>query len=107
MNRSATVSATPRRVPTLPSAPVIGAAAEIRRDYLATVLRAARDVGDIARINAGPPGWRTTFYSVSSPAAVPHVLGQPDLYVKQTAAYQEVRQALGNGMLTSEGDEWR
>jgi len=107
MTRSATISAVPRRVPTLRGAPVIGVAAEIRRDYLATVLRAARDIGDIARINAGPPGWRTTFYSVSSPAAVPHVLGQPDLYVKQTSAYQEVRQALGNGMLTSEGDEWR
>ena len=107
VNGSAGIRTTARRVHTLRSAPVIGAAAEIRRDYLATVLRAARDVGDIARINAGPPGWRTTFYSVCSPAAVSQVLGRPELYVKQTSAYQEVRQALGNGMLTSEGEEWR
>ena len=54
----------------------------------------------------GPPGWRTTFYSVSSPDAVLQILGQPELYSKQTPAYQEVRRALGNGMLTSEGDAW-
>ena len=69
-------------------------------------MRAAREVGDVARIDVGPPGWRTTFYSVSSPDGVLQVLGQPDLYTKNTPAYREVRRALGNGMLTSEGDVW-
>ena len=93
-------------VPALRGTPLLGTAFEIRRDYLGTIMRAAREVGDVARIDVGPPGWRTTFYSVSSPDAVLQVLGQPDLYTKNTPAYQEVRLALGNGMLTSEGDVW-
>jgi len=92
--------------PVLRGVPLLGAAFEIRRDYLGTIMRAAREVGDVARIDVGPPGWRTTFYSVSSPDAVSQVLGQPDLYTKNTPAYREVRLALGNGMLTSEGDVW-
>jgi cytochrome P450 len=95
-----------RRVPSLRSSPVIGAALELRADYLATVLRAARDVGDVARVHAGPPGWRVTFYSVSAPDLVLEILGQPDRYTKGNQFYREVRSALGNGMLTSEGDVW-
>ncbi len=97
----------PREVPALRSAPVIGAAAELQRDFLGTVLRASRDVGDVARISAGPPGWRRVFYSVCSPDAVTQVLGQPDHYTKRTSTYGVVRTALGNGMLTSEGEQWR
>jgi hypothetical protein len=29
---------------------------ELRRDYLGTISRAAREIGDLARIAAGPPG---------------------------------------------------
>jgi hypothetical protein len=42
-------------VPLLPSTPIIGAASEMRRDFLGTTLRAAREVGDIAGIVATPP----------------------------------------------------
>jgi len=86
--------------------PLLGAALEVRRDYLGTIMRAAREVGDVARIDVGPPGWRTTFYSVSAPDAVQQVLGQPDRYTKNTPVYREVRRAFGNGMLTSEGAVW-
>lgn len=96
-----------REVPVLRGAPIIGPVGEIRRDYLAAMLRAAREAGPVARIDVGPPGWRASFYSVSSPDAVQQVLGRPELYTKDTPAYREVRRALGNGMLTSEGDEWR
>ena len=106
MKGSVTTDATPP-VPALRANPLLGAALEVRRDYLGTIMRAAREVGDVARVDVGPPGWRTTFYSVSSPDAVLQVLGQPELYTKQTPAYQQVRLALGNGMLTSEGDVWR
>lgn len=78
----------------------------LRRDYLGTLLRAARDVGEVARIYAGPPGWRVTFYSVSTPDLVSEILGQPDRYTKGNQFYAEVRSALGNGMLTSEGNVW-
>ena len=72
----------------------------------ATILRAA-GVADVVRIKAGPPGWNRTFYSVSTPEAVQHILGQPDLYTKDTPAYDVLRSGLGNGMLTSQGEEWR
>ncbi|HET9649859.1 MAG TPA: cytochrome P450 [Microlunatus sp.] len=93
-------------MPTLRGAPLVGAALDLRRDYLGTLLRAARDVGDVARIYAGPPGWRVAFYSVSTPELVLEILGQPDRYTKGNQFYAEVRTALGNGMLTSEGDDW-
>jgi cytochrome P450 len=92
--------------PPLHSMPVIGAASELRRDYLGTVLRAAREVGDVARIDAGPPGWRMTFYTVSAPDLILGVLGEPARFTKSTPSYQEVRWAFGNGMLTSEGEVW-
>ena len=94
------------RVPLLRSTPIIGAASEMRRDFLATTLRAAREVGDIARIVAGPPGWRITLYSVSTPELVFEILGHPDRFTKDVPSYRELRWALGNGMLTSEGEDW-
>jgi cytochrome P450 len=94
------------RVPTLRSTPIIGAVRELRDDYLGTMLRAAREVGDIAWVYAGPPGWRVAFYSVSTPELVSEILGQPDRYTKNNQFYREVRSALGNGMLTSEHEVW-
>jgi cytochrome P450 len=94
------------QVPTLRSAPVIGAALELRDNYLGTLLRAAREVGDIARVYAGPPGWRVTFYIVSTPELILEILGHPDRYTKHNQFYREVRSALGDGMLTSEGAVW-
>ncbi len=95
------------RVPAFRSTPVLGAVLELRKDYLGTILRAARDVGDVARIDAGPPGWRMTMYNVSSPELVSDILGQPERFTKGTQSYQELRIAFGNGMLTSEGEVWR
>ena len=94
------------RVPLLPGMPILGAAVELRRDFLGTTLRAAREVGDIARIVAGPPGWRITLYSVSTPELVFEILGHPDRFTKDVPSYRELRWALGNGMLTSEGEDW-
>ncbi len=105
MSGSITTDAPPA-ASTLRANPLLGAALDVRRDYLGTMMRAAREVGDVARIDVGPPGWRNTFYTVSSPDAVLQVLGDPERYTKNTPAYSEVRLALGNGMLTSEGDVW-
>jgi cytochrome P450 len=95
-----------REVPVFRSTPVLGALFEVRRDYLGTMLRASREVGHVVRFDAGPPGWRSTFYSVSAPSLVLDVLGQPEAFTKATQTYREVRLALGNGMLTSEGEAW-
>jgi cytochrome P450 len=86
--------------------PFVGSLSEVRRDYLGTISRAARDVGGLARIVAGPPGWRVIFYSVSSPQLAAEVLGQPERYRKGAPGYRELRQALGDNLLTSEDEVW-
>ncbi len=79
---------------------------ELRRDYLGTISRASREIGGLARISAGPPGWRITAYSVSSPELAAEILGQPDRFRKNGPGYRELRQALGDNMLTSEDESW-
>ena len=95
-----------RPVPTLAGSPMVGSLIEIRRDYLGTISRAARDVGGLARIVAGPPGWRVILYSVSSPQLAAEILGRPERYRKQAPGYRELRQALGDNLLTSEDEIW-
>ena len=85
---------------------MVGSLWEVRRDYLGTISRAAREVGGLARIVAGPPGWRVILYSVSSPQLAAEVLGQPERYRKQAPGYRELRQALGDNLLTSEDEVW-
>jgi len=85
---------------------LIGSLGEIRRNYLGTISRAAREVGGLARIVAGPPGWRVTLYSVTSPQLATEILSLPDRYRKQAPGYRELRLALGNNLLTSEDEAW-
>jgi cytochrome P450 len=79
---------------------------DLRRDYLGTISRAAREVGPLARITAGPPGWRVIVYSVSSPELAAEILSQPDRFRKNGPGYRELRQTLGENMLTSEDESW-
>lgn len=95
-----------RPVPRLRGSPVLGSALALRRDFLGTLLQAHREGGDVVRVDAGPPGWRTSLHAVFSPEGVERVLAEPDRMVKQTAAYRELRGAIGDGLLTSEGDAW-
>ena len=79
---------------------------ELRRDFLGTISRANREVGGLACISAGPPGWRITAYSVSSPELAAEILGQPDRFRKDGPGYRELRQSLGENLLTSEDESW-
>jgi cytochrome P450 len=79
---------------------------ELRRDFLGTISRANREVGGLACISAGPPGWRITAYSVSSPELAAEILGQPDRFRKNGPGYRELRQSLGENLLTSEDESW-
>ena len=97
---------TGQRAPVLPSTPIIGAAVGMRKDFLGTCSRAAREVGGLVRIVAGPPGWRMAFYSVAAPELVSEILGHPDRFDKNVPTYRQMRWALGNGMLTSEDEVW-
>ena len=92
--------------PTLAGWPVVGAFWHLRRDYLGTISRADREVGGLARIVAGPPGWRLTIISVTSPALIQEVLSSPERFRKNHPGYRELRQALGVNVLTSEDEGW-
>jgi cytochrome P450 len=100
------VASTGLSVPTLAGNPVVGSLWDVRRDYLGTISRAAREVGGVARIVAGPPGWRVVLHSISSPQFAAEILSQPDRYRKQAPGYRELRQALGDNLLTSEDEVW-
>ena len=69
---------------------------DLRRDYLGTISRAAREIGPLARIAAGPPGWRVIVYSVSSPDLAAQILNQPDRFGKNGPGYRELRETLGD-----------
>ncbi len=92
--------------PTLAGHPVIGSLLDVRRDYLGTVARAAREVGGLARVVAGPPGWRVVLHVVGSPELAAEVLRQPDRFGKNAPGYRELRSALGDNLLTSQDEIW-
>jgi cytochrome P450 len=80
--------------------------AEVNRDFLGTLVRTAREVGPLARIICGPPGWRETLYIVSSPELSEQVLMDPELFTKDEPGYREIHKIFGDTMLTSEGEAW-
>jgi cytochrome P450 len=89
--------------------PLVGSALDLLRDFLGTTLNGQRSYGDVVRYVAGPPGpMRVIAYGIAHPDGVQQVLaGNADRYTKQDAAYNEVRNLVGNGLLTSEGEVWR
>jgi cytochrome P450 len=99
--------AAPRTPPTPPGAPILGSALDLQRDVLGAMERARRDHGDVVRFVAGPPGLRTSFYAVFHPDGVRRVLaGEADRYRKDNVFYEEVRWALGDGLLNSQDERW-
>jgi cytochrome P450 len=101
MTRFATVPPTPR------GAPFVGSALDLRRDVLGTYERARRTHGDVVRFAIGPPGLRATLYAVFHPDAVRRVMAsEADGYRKDNRFYEELRWALGDGLLNSQDDTW-
>jgi cytochrome P450 len=77
------------------------------RDTPGTLEQLRRDYGDAVRIDAGPPGLRSTSYALFHPDAVHRVLAtQADDYRKDNRFYVEVRATVGDGLLTSQDDVW-
>lgn len=83
--------------------PFLGALPELRRDLLATFERIAA-LGDVVRINL-PLRVGTM---VAHPDGVKRVfVDNHKNYGKQTRGYQMLRLALGEGLVTSEGEFWK
>jgi cytochrome P450 len=96
--------------PTVPGPaglPVIGSLLDLRRDPLSTFLDAQREHGDMVRLEAGPPGLRSVFYAVFAPEGAQQILAtQAANFRKDHPFYEEVRQSFGNGLLTSQDDDY-
>ena len=87
---------------------LFGFALELRRNQLRTYERAMREYGDVVRLVVGPPGLRFELTCAFHPDGVQRVLaGSREGYSKETPGYREIAAAIGQGLLTSEGQLWR
>ena len=86
--------------------PLVGSMLDLRRDPLTAYLRARQECGDVVRFVAGPPGVRVEFYGVFSPDGAQQVLSDPARFRKDNKFYLEVRESVGDGLLTSQDAEY-
>jgi cytochrome P450 len=94
-----------RSVPVYPGG-FFGVIGELRRDALGTYLRASR-MADVVRFDIGPPGLRAHAYGVFSAEGAQQVLAhQSATFRKDNPFYQVLRELLGDGLLTSQDDEY-
>jgi cytochrome P450 len=85
--------------------PALGSALDLRRSQIRTYERVMREHGDVVRLVVGPPGLRSDLYCVFHPDGVKAVLaGSRASYSKGTRFYQQIAEAFGRGLLTSEGE---
>lgn len=93
-------------LPRLPGHPVAGSALALRRDALG-VLDRARCLGEVVRLNLGPPRFGTTVVGFFSPPGVQEVLTCRDPRLGKSGQYwDEIARWLGHGLLTSDGPTW-
>ncbi|MEU4730480.1 cytochrome P450 [Streptomyces sp. NPDC023588] len=94
-------------VPVLAGKPLLGSLFDMKTDSLGTYLRAQHQHGDLVRITAGPPGLRAELYCVFSPQGAQQVLAtEAANFRKDNPFYQELRDAFGNGLLTSQDEDY-
>nr|WP_211207240.1 cytochrome P450 [Stackebrandtia nassauensis] len=86
---------------------LLGSLRDLRRDPLTTYLDAQRSYGDVVRFTAGPPGLRVNFYALFSAEGAKHLLAtEAATFRKDHSFYNETRAIIGNGLLTSQDDEY-
>lgn len=93
-----------RREPPIAGTPLSGVWRQFRHDPLALLTRTARDHGDVSQFVMGP-------MRVVLLAAPHHVqrmfVDNARNYTKRTRGYDALRAALGDGLVTSEGNFWK
>jgi cytochrome P450 len=98
-----TVTTPTAEAPIVTASPLLGSMTDLLTDPLAAYLRARRDHGDVVRFRAGPPGLRSDIYAVFSPEGAQRVLATDAAnFRKDNVFYEELRQSVGNGLLTSQ-----
>ncbi|MET9320590.1 cytochrome P450 [Streptomyces sp. NPDC003038] len=94
-------------IPDLAGVPLLGSLFDLKSDSLGTYLRAQHQHGDIVRVTAGPPGLRAELYCVFSAEGAQQVLASESAnFRKDNPFYQEVRESFGNGLLTSQDEDY-
>ncbi|MEU7551532.1 cytochrome P450 [Streptomyces sp. NPDC044571] len=94
-------------MPELAGVPLLGSLFDLKSDSLGTYLRAQQQHGDVVRITAGPPGLRAELYCVFSAEGAQQVLASESAnFRKDNAFYQEIRDSFGNGLLTSQDEDY-
>ncbi|MCY1015654.1 cytochrome P450 [Pyxidicoccus sp. MSG2] len=104
---SSTLIDSPSIAPLLPPGPrgepLLGNLRALRRNPLAFFPEQVREYGDVVRIRVGP--MHVTL--LAHPDLVRHVLqDNARNYNKQTRGFAVIRELLGQGLVTSEGDFW-
>ncbi|HEY7274056.1 MAG TPA: cytochrome P450 [Actinoplanes sp.] len=92
----------------VPGSLLLGSALDLRADMLGALERARRDHGDTVRFRLGPPRTGRELWVVFHPDGAQRVLaGNSANYRKDNVFYSEVRDAVGDGLLTSQDDDWQ
>jgi cytochrome P450 len=104
-----TPAPTARRVPGPSVVETIRGLPEQRRDLPSWVRAHRRRYGDVfaARFPAWVPGVPTMLVMACEPASCREILTDTRRFVKGSPVYEEMAQALGDGLLTSEGETWK
>ncbi|MEU9994615.1 cytochrome P450 [Streptomyces sp. NPDC050848] len=101
------MATTSTAVPGPAGLPLLGSMLDLKNDSLGTFLDAQRAHGDVVRITAGPPGVRAVVYGIFSAEGAQQVLAtQAANFRKDNAFYQELRESFGNGLLTSQDEDY-
>jgi cytochrome P450 len=99
---------TPTTAPLTPGGRLLGSLPEMKRDILAFTEKAYAACGDLARVSIGPPGLRFEALMVNHPEGAARVLAGSNWtnFRKEGGLYDEIRALLGNGLLTSQDEDW-
>lgn len=96
--------AAPRQPPGPPGHWLFGHSRQLRADALGNLMRAFEAHGDVTALRFGP--FRACLFA--HPAHVEHILQRRHRnYDKQVFTYRRLRSFLGNGIVTSDGEDWR
>jgi len=89
-----------------PGVPFLGSLPDLRKDRVRTFVDAANTYGDVVRMQFGPGHGRLA-HLIRHPDHVKHILvDAPERFSKKTPGMLRIREFLGEGLLTSEGDFW-
>ncbi|MEV1072795.1 cytochrome P450 [Micromonospora parva] len=90
--------------------PLLGMLPELRHDLLGSILNGFHRYGDVVAYHVGlPRGPRAVsvdVVNVHHPEGIHQVLTTPQVFSRRASAYEILREFIGEGLLTSDGDRW-